>query len=282
MKKLILGSVLVLSSIATAQAATQTYEFDMLGGSYSSDTAYTELNFSDTQGGNRITATVTAWADTDNVQGDGWGDNTIRQAELYKWWSNGWGVVNEDEVSGDNPGHSFDNARCDDGGYIASYWSHGRKHYYCTDGDDIEYDYDFVLIEFSESVELSGLNLGWDWGSTADVTVVALGDSAPSLAGSTWSDYTGYDVFNQTINDSDGYYQLNTNTESTYWLVGAYSHIFGDCFDEADDGFKLEGIQAMADTSPSGRPTQPVSEPASLAIFGLGLVGLMMRRRRNQ
>ncbi|WP_440905918.1 exosortase-dependent surface protein XDP1 [Catenovulum sp. SX2] len=263
MKKFILGSVLALSSVATAQAATQTYTFDMIddqytssSGRYNPDVGYTEISFSDSQGGKEITATFTAWADTSENQSGVTNDDEITQGELYKWGRSGWGVVNNDESSSDRPGHAFDN----DG------WST---------------DYDFVLVEFSESVALSAIDLGWTNGDSAEVTVVSLGESAPSLAGGVWTDFINAGNSNvYDISSSDGYYSLNNATTSTYWLVGAYQSVFGGhCPD--DTAFKLTGLQATASTSPSQRPSQPVSEPASLAIFGLGIAGLMLRRRRN-
>ncbi|MER2494086.1 exosortase-dependent surface protein XDP1 [Catenovulum sediminis] len=258
MKKILMSAALLAIS-ATAQAAVETYTFNMLGNgtggvTYNNASAYSSLSFSDRQGSNTITADMTAWSDT---YGDN--DDIIKDGNFYKWYSDGWGIVNDDESSSDDPGHSIDNT---------GWWA----------------DYDFILVEFSESVELSGIDLGWDYGSTADLSFVALGDSAPIMDGKKWSDFTGYDSFNETINDSysgnDGYYQLDSGLESTYWLVGAYNHIFGDCLTTNNDGFKLAGLQVKASSDPSGRPI-PAPEPASLAVFGLGMLGLMWQRKRN-
>ena len=286
MKKLILGSVLLLSSVATAQAATQT--FDMINAGHNSNTAYSELSFTGVDGHGQssgLNATVTAWADTlENAKDDpnnSGNDDTITQANMYKWENThdnyvyGWGVVSVDETGSglEDHAHAFDNT--------------GR--YNST-------DYDFVLIEFNQSVELSGIDLQWTpWEQnrhgrwveqSAAVTVVSLSESdalnlKDTSSHSVWSDFINPSNSNSyDIKASDGYYALDNTTTSSYWLVGAYMDSFGNhCPD--DNIFKLAGFQATASTSPSQRPSNPVPEPASLALFGLGIAGLMIRKQRK-
>jgi hypothetical protein len=178
---------------------------------------------------------LTACSDTQGNHGDSPNrEPVINQADMcFLGNRNGWGAVNSDEDSHDNPGHAFDNR---------------------GNGDFI--DYDMVLVSFDTSVALTGIDFGWV--SEGDFSLLAYtGDGSFSendLNGSTWANQKNsgnwLTIGQYNGGATDQYYAVNTaNQSSHHWLTGAYNNVFGDAADSNIEGndntFKLKNCKAQ-------------------------------------
>jgi hypothetical protein len=207
---------------------------------------------------------LTACSDTQGNHGDSPNrEPVINQADMCFWGNrNGWGAVNSDEDSHDNPGHAFDNR---------------------GNGDFI--DYDMVLVSFDTSVALTGIDFGWV--SDGDFSLLAYtGDGSFSendLNGSTWANQKNsgnwLTIGQYNGGATDQYYAVNTaNQSSHHWLTGAYNNVFGDAADSNiegnDNAFKLKKLQ--------GTTTEPnvVAAPSTLALMLHKFIGIAARRRK--
>ena len=279
----VLGIVaLTVSSVSFA--ATQTWNFVNGGDSVTQggdSSGYGNfINFNR----NGVNLNVSAWSETindssfctnnpsapecsgSNNSGSTQLDPFIDTARL-EYYGNTLGIANQDGEGG-APQHSIDNIpNCNCNSYN---------------------DYDMVLLQFDEAVNLTQINIGWatNNGSSssngmADMSVVAytgntdLGgspffantDTWGGLLNNNWSSIGNYQNVNQTLSVTSGVY-------SKYWLVGAYNPIFGGNLSNANDGFKLAGVSTQTQNTP---PPQ-VPEPSSIALILLG-AGLLWRRR---
>jgi len=212
------------------------------GSRCSADTEYS------TSAVNSIQAEVTAW-------GNNGSGNTYTARSLHEY-SGGLGS-GASEGEG-NPGHAFDNNGV----------------------------HEFALIEFDMSVALEGINLGWTY-SDEDVSILAYTDTTfdvnSDLAGNTqsqlssngWSSVANFDA------GGTGWAFFNTGANqvsSQYWLVGAYSSVFGNLSSNHGGGydyFKLDGLKGTY------TPRNDVSAPGTTALMLLGLGLAAIRRKRS-
>lgn len=141
--------------------------------------------------------------------------------------------------------------------------------------------YDMALLSFASSVKLTDLKLGWMSGDS-DVTVMAYtGVGAPTLIGKTYNQLVGLGWAS-----IGNYSDLGTATAkainaggvySSYWLIGAYNPLAnpggGAVTGSSSDYVKLASVSGV---------TQQVPEPASLALFGLALLGMLTVRKQQK
>lgn len=141
--------------------------------------------------------------------------------------------------------------------------------------------FDMFLLSFSEMVSLNSINLGFI-SNDSDVSILAF-NGAPSQVsplGKSWESLLGaggwtsagnyYDIAKNAVT---GVNPLNITSQ--YWLIGAYNPLL-DTFtkDTKSDYVKLKSITVS-------KKVAKVPEPSTVFLFGLGLLGLVVARRRT-
>lgn len=167
---------------------------------------------------------------------------------------------------------------------------------------------DMFLLEFSAPVSLTQVSIGWNgtddkiWNGTSwvyadsDISVLAYtaASGGPNVVGKTLSGLltSGWSVVGNyaDVGDYSGN-KVSVNNEndpnapvSSWWLVSAYSSVFGakgpnigSPFGDGNDYFKLLSVAGNIHT-----PNNETPEPGAIFLFGAGLFGLMALRRRRQ
>lgn len=185
---------------------------------------------------------------------------------------------------------------------FASTSSYGLLNYNLdTDDDDLRGEYhaidnkgrdtDMMFFTFTESVALTGIDIGWA-GYDTDVSIVAF-NTLPTLEGNTWSAIVDQSFFSASFSNLGlaPYALANVDAvsgaiiEAQYWLIGAYNSIFGDsgASDYYADSFKIATITTKPKDKdkPSPKPPTEVSEPSTIAMFASFGLFLMWRRRKS-
>jgi len=138
--------------------------------------------------------------------------------------------------------------------------------------------FDMVLLSFSDLVTLNGIDLGWISGDS-DVSILAFNGVSNqfSPAGKSWESLLG-----NGWQSAGNYYNVGSSPKavnpleitSQYWLIGAYNPLLDTKVKDTNtDYFKLQGIKATKQVK--------VPEPSALLLFGLGILGLAVARRRS-
>ncbi len=212
-----------------------------------------------------VSISVSAWSDTVGT----YNDDVVTSAYVSDLGHYGYGVYNkDDEIRGSSPDHAIDSV---------------NTVYY-----NVDHDFDFILLSFSESVSLSGAAFTWVGDMTdTQVSIAGLDDISGLTSNTqTWSniveDALTAGSYNITNTNSIDVAQFEQNASSQYWLIGAYNAVFGQLnADMFDDAFKLASI-GFSKAMPSNDPpsSTEVSEPHSIGI--LLAAGLIYCRQRKQ
>ncbi len=251
---LLLSAVLMLP-VTAVQAATQVWNFDNATQNFDNNNNGNSLTLTSTDG---VTLTVTGWSDTrDRRSGD-----TLQSARLF-WSSTDDSLAMRNRDERGNNGHRIDSISNDPSG-----------------------EYDMLLLEFDEEVQLEGLDIdlaaGGAAANSADISVLAWDQTGSSaLNGRTWDGILaanggGYDVVGNYNDVGVNYFAVNgTAVRSTRWLVGVYNPLFGAGGSDGNDAFLLNAFQT------TNTPPPTIGMPGSLALALMGLAGLRRPRGRQ-
>lgn len=164
--------------------------------------------------------------------------------------------------------------------------------------------YEMVLLTFTEKVNLSAVKLGWtgtdNYNATSaipypdsDITVMAFQGIAgfQGLIDKTWSTLdSGWKLIGHYSDVHTGTKSLGaaaTDVYSSFWLIGAYNPLVGGDkgWSLGNDYVKLASVTGTVcppGNSQCSPPSTNVPEPNSLALLGLGLLGVMRLRKARQ
>ncbi|MFM2449456.1 MAG: hypothetical protein RIS44_1906 [Pseudomonadota bacterium] len=181
-------------------------------------------------------------------------------------------------------------------GALSDQGTSGRGMYSVPDPDhsiDNNGNTEMMSLQFGTKVDLDSVTVGWS-STDADLSVLAYtGSGAPTTpSGQSWSQLliSGWSLIGHYAGSGSGIRNINTsNITSSWWLISAFNSGFGGSttsgLDNNNDYVKLLAVagSAVAPCTPGtpGCGGQQVSEPASLALFGLAALGVVAVRRRN-
>lgn len=147
---------------------------------------------------------------------------------------------------------------------------------------------DALILNFSQAVALNSVQIGWNgtdnrptqttyndsdmsiyrWAGTGDPS--ASNGSGLTFSNSAWQLVNHFENVGSQANNTVGF----SASSSSYWLVSAYNGTNSSWIGK--DAFKLLSVAGTVPSTPPGVP-----EPGSLALLGLGAIGLLAVRRRS-
>lgn len=216
--------------------------------------------------------TVTALSNTSGTNDlAGAANNGATQTIQGATWNNQWGGI-------------YNADACSSGSYCDLNENISPEH-----AVDNNQRYDMALLSFSSVVKLTQMRLGW-YSNDSDVTVMAYtGAGAPSLVGKTYGQLaaalSGWTVVGNYSNIGTLTANINAGgVFSSYWLIGAYNPLVsgsntGSMLSDGFDYVKLASVSGCVQGSTGCNPPSKVPEPGSLALMGIGLLGLMRMRK---
>jgi hypothetical protein len=156
---------------------------------------------------------------------------------------------------------------------------------------------ELMSLQFGTRVDLDSVTVGWS-STDADLSVLAYtGAGTPGanpIAGRTLANLlsSGWSLIGHYAGAASTTAQTRAinagNVTSSWWLISAFNSGFGGAtsgLTNHDDYVKLLAVagSAVSSCAPGtpGCSGQQVSEPATLALFGLAALGVVAVRRRN-
>lgn len=168
---------------------------------------------------------------------------------------------------------------------------------------------EFILLEFDRPVQLESLLTRWnEWNNTAGSAWLSVAgfDSNPFAGNQNWASIAALTTVksayqnNQVVSGASNNYAavrqtsfadvnhvaLGNNGNSTIagiakntWLIGAYNYYFNQTSTQnyAGDIFKFSSLTTSFNT-----PQVDVPAPATLALFGLGFISILVQRKKLQ
>ncbi|PKO49847.1 MAG: PEP-CTERM sorting domain-containing protein [Betaproteobacteria bacterium HGW-Betaproteobacteria-13] len=257
MKNYTAVALLVSGLSGFSGAASAAWNWDLSCGSFACSQTSSASQTSNPVGGPSVT--VTGWSSATSGGG-------LTQGYIESWSGVGVQYVSSETSA---PNHALDN-----NGHFES-----------------------VLLDFgSAKVNLDAVNLGYTNNDSDFFVLAYTGTGAPSLGISSYASMTGWTLVGNYPNAGTGVEALNSGSiYSSFWLIGAGGFEAGVGVTSGDKdasgnwrGFRSSRYDYMKVASVSGtvKPTTPggsVPEPGSLALAGLGVLGLIgMRRRKSE
>lgn len=263
-----LRSVFVVTAalvVSTAAMATSTFELYRNDPSAGACSQVSSGNGSGMGNSYDCSAVVPGFGDELNLKAysNSGSGSTFAAARLNDYDPSGFGVSTAGETTS-SPQHSMDN------------------------NGNLE----LMLFQFDSSIALSSIKAGWFSGDS-DVSVLAytgVGNAVTDLTNATKGSLlsTGWSLVGNYLNIDTNTTDINAAAiSSSYWIVAAYSDSFaGTSGYEGNDYIKLQKVSGnftcVNSNDPScSPPSTGVSEPASLALAGLALLGVVGSRRRK-
>lgn len=279
------GLALALMSFSmTGNAAVSTTKATWDFGVSSSDTgSLTNNQLSGSKNG--IDLTITAWASSlhggnSYCLDDNGADRCVQRSDLKRYGNSGLGVVTGDELrtygnrNGDpgSPNHSLDNN---------------------------DQDYEMILLSFSQAVNISSIDTGWNYSISqnyrwrrngGEASVLAYTGQSPlaSLPFSrteTWKDITqrGWDELDSaaSTNNNGDIPVSSDGVFSKHWLIGAANAVSRE-IGHFTSHLKIAGVTFMTNnsSSPNDGNNTPVNAPAGIA-FLLAFGAWVVARRKS-
>ncbi len=213
------------------------------------------------------TASVTAWSNT----GSG---GKYARAAITDQGASGVGITSAGETTA-SPNHAIDNF--------------GNS--------------ELVLLNFgTDKVSLSQLSTGWAyndadvsvlrWNATTgpDLTTMTTSGTTDGLIAQGWQLVASGDVDGVTANNNVTFgtktFGFTGGTSSSWWIISSYFGGNSGNLDAGNDYFKLLSFTGTCTGNQTGGacgtpPTSQIPEPASLALVGIALAGMVGARRRK-